>query len=301
MAEPTAHDEQRASTGNGRDVPALGVRGQETPDERAAKGKAARSRASRSAQATWQPPIDRADPVEILVAQEATRVPELLPIRHGRMLVSPFTFYRGAAAVMAADLAVTPTAGLRAQLCGDAHLSNFGGFASPERELVFDVNDFDETTPGPFEWDVKRLAASVEIAGRERGFDGRQRHAAVIAAVGEYRDAMQRFAEMGDLDVWYVKLDIDTLTQAVKSQGRKPKQLKKAARKAHTKDNMKALARLTRRVNGSLRIVSDPPLIVPLQDLIDAGETRDVEGEMHTVIDAYKRTLNGAAARLMDE
>ncbi|MGZ4332586.1 MAG: DUF2252 domain-containing protein [Solirubrobacteraceae bacterium] len=269
--------------------------------ERAARGRAARSQASRSAQAAWQPPADRADPVEILRGQEATRVPELVPIRHGRMLVSPFTFYRGAAAVMAADLAVTPTAGLRVQLCGDAHLSNFGGFASPARELVFDVNDFDETAPGPFEWDVKRLAASIEIAARERGFGGRKRRAAVIATVGEYRGAMQRFAGMRDLDVWYAKLDIDTLTRALQSTGKKGKRLEKSAEKARTKDSMKALSRLTHQVNGSLRIISDPPLIVPLQDLIDAGETRDLEREMRKLIDAYKRTLSGAAARLMDE
>ncbi len=274
---------------------------QATPEARAAKGRAARSVASRSAQATWQPPADRADPVKILLGQEATRVPELIPIRHGRMLVSPFTFYRGAAAVMAADLAATPTPGLRAQLCGDAHLSNFGGFASPERELVFDVNDFDETAPGPFEWDVKRLAASIEIAARERGFDSRQRQAAVIATVGEYRGAMQRFAGMGDLDVWYAKQDIETLTRAVQSEGHKGKQLEKAAEKAHTKDSTKALSRLTQQVNGTLRIVSDPPLIVPLQDLIDAGETPEIEREMSKLIDAYKRTLSGAAARLMDE
>ena len=196
MTELTPN-EQRTRTGNEGAVSASGLPVQATPDERAAKGRAARSQASRSAQAAWQPPADRADPVKILRAQEATRVPEFVPIRHGRMLVSPFTFYRGAAAVMAADLAATPTAGLRVQLCGDAHLSNFGGFASPERELVFDVNDFDETAPGPFEWDVKRLAASIEIAARERGFDSRTRQAAVIATVGEYRGAMQRFAGNG--------------------------------------------------------------------------------------------------------
>ena len=269
--------------------------------ERAARGRAARSRASRSAQAAWQPPADRADPVEILRGQEATRVPELVPIRHGRMLVSPFTFYRGAAAVMAADLATTPTAGLRVQLCGDAHLSNFGGFASPERELVFDVNDFDETAPGPFEWDVKRLAASIEIAARERGFSARKRQAAVIGTVGEYRSAMQQLAGMRDLDVWYAKLEIDTLTRALRSKRKAHKRVEKSAEKAHTKDSMKALSRLTHQVNGSLRIISDPPLIVPLQDLIDAGETRALERELRKLIDAYKRTLSGAAARLMDE
>ena len=203
MAELTATKGKLASTGNRGPAAASTLSAHATPNERIAKGKAARSQARRSAQATWQPPADREDPVKTLLAQEKTRVPELLPIRHGRMLVSPFTFYRGAAAVMAADLATTPTAGLRAQLCGDAHLSNFGGFASPERDLVFDVNDFDETAPGPFEWDVKRLAASIEIAGRERGFDSRRRQAAVTATVGEYRGAMQQFAGMGDMDLWY--------------------------------------------------------------------------------------------------
>ncbi len=301
MTDQTAHTERQKSTTKGSATAMSGLPAQTTPDARAANGRAARSVASRSAQATWQPPADRADPVKILRAQEAKRVPELIPIRHGRMLVSPFTFYRGAAAVMAADLAATPTAGLRVQLCGDAHLSNFGGFASPERELLFDVNDFDETAPGPFEWDVKRLAASIEIAGRERGFDSRKRQAAVIATVGEYRGAMQRFAGMGDLDVWYAKQDMETLTRAVQSEGHKPKELEKAAEKAHTKDSMKALSRLTQKVNGSLRIVSDPPLIVPLEDLVDAGETREFEREMRKLIDAYKRTLSGAAARLMDQ
>ena len=303
MAELTASSERQASNRGEGAVAASGLPGQvgPTPGERAAKGRAARSVASRSAQAAWQPPADRADPVEILLAQEATRVPELLPIRHGRMLVSPFTFYRGAAAVMAADLAVTPAAGLRVQLCGDAHLSNFGGFASPERELLFDVNDFDETAPGPFEWDVKRLAASIEIAGRERGFDGRKRQAAVIATVGEYRGAMQHFAGMGAVDIWYSKQDVETLTRALQSEGHKGKRLKETAEKAHTKDSMKAVSRLTEKVNGSLRIVSDPPLIVRLQDLGTAGEAREVEHEMRKLVDAYKRTLSGAAARLMDE
>jgi uncharacterized protein (DUF2252 family) len=296
-----APKEKRNSTSNGRRVGVSGLPVEATPDERAARGRAARSQVSLSDQAAWQAGADRADPVEILRGQEVTRVPELVPIRHGRMLVSPFTFYRGAAAVMAADLAATATAGLRAQLCGDAHLSNFGGFASPERELLFDVNDFDETAPGPFEWDVKRLAASIEIAARERGFSGRKRRVAVVATVGEYRDAMRRFAGMRDLDIWYAKQDIETLTRALRSTGKKGKRLKTAAAKAHTKDSMKALSRLTHQVNGSPRIISDPPLIVPIQDLIDAGETRDLEREMRTLINAYKRTLSGAAARLMDD
>jgi uncharacterized protein (DUF2252 family) len=217
------------------------------------------------------------------------------------MLVSPFTFFRGAAAVMAADLAATPISGLRAQLCGDAHLSNFGGFASPERDLVFDVNDFDETAPGPFEWDVKRLAASIEIVGRERGLDDGERLAAVLATAAQYRTAMRQFAGMGGLEVWYGRLDIETLLRALRSEGRSGSGVKKEAQKARTKDSMRALSRFTRRVDGTLRIVSDPPLIVSLDDLVDGSEGRDLEHEMRKLVDAYKRTLRGAARRLMDE
>ncbi len=198
-------------------------------------------------------------------------MPELLPIRYGRMLVSPFTFYRGAAAVMAGDLAASPSTELRVQLCGDAHLSNFGAFASPERDLVFDINDFDETAPGPFEWDVKRLAASIEIAGRDRGFSERQRQASVVATVAEYRGAMRQYAGMRDLDVWYSKIDVQSLLDAVRTEGKTGKKVQRAAEKARTKDSMKALSRLTDEVDGSLRIVGDPPLVVPLDDLIAAG------------------------------
>ena len=179
--------------------------------ERAAAGKAARSQAPRSAHAAWEPPADRADPVEILEAQALSRVPELVPIRYGRMAVSPFTFFRGAAAVMAADLATTPVSGLRVQACGDAHLSNFGTFAAPDRRLVFDLNDFDESLPGPWEWDVKRLAASFAIAGRENGFKAKQRREAVLTAVGNYREAMRGFASLSDLEVWYARLDVESL------------------------------------------------------------------------------------------
>src|SRR3954469_16960825 len=181
-----------------------------TAAERTARGKAARAEVPRSSHAAWAP-VARQDPVSILEAQATTRVPELVPIRYGRMLVSPFTFYRGSAAVMAADLAQTPQSGIRAQLCGDAHLANFGGFASPERELVFDINDFDETVPGPWEWDVKRLAASVEIAGRDRGFPDADRVAAVRAVGRGYRRAMCRFAELTNLEVWYAHADVDEL------------------------------------------------------------------------------------------
>src|SRR6201992_896556 len=168
--------------------------------ERAAEGKAARSVAPRSTHGEWTPPGNPKDPVAIIEAQDATRVPELVPIRHGRMSASPFTFYRGAAAVMAADLATTPTSGFRVQPCGDAHLSNFGAFAAPDRRLVFDLNDFDETLPGPWEWDVKRLAASFAIAARERGFKPSRCEAAVMRAVRTYREAMREFASLGNLE-----------------------------------------------------------------------------------------------------
>src|SRR5690348_18346547 len=177
-----------------------------TPEERAARGRAARVECPRSSHAGFELTADR-DPVAILEAQAPSRVPELVPIRYGRMLVSPFTFYRGAAAVMAHDLAPTPRSGLRVQLCGDAHLSNVGGFASPERTLVFDLNDFDETLPGPFEWDLKRLAASFEIAGRDRDFTKAERTRAILNTVRSYREWMRKFAEARNLDVWYAHLD----------------------------------------------------------------------------------------------
>ena len=179
-----------------------------TPAERAARGKAARGELPRSAHADWEPAPRRRDPVDLLEEQAETRLPELAPIRYGRMLVSPFTFFRGGAYLMAADLADGPRTGLHAQLCGDAHLSNFGIFAAPDRRLVFSINDFDETLPGPFEWDVKRLAASFAVAGRDRGFDEAIRRSVVMTAVREYREAMARFAEMRNIDVWYARLDV---------------------------------------------------------------------------------------------
>ncbi|MGZ4287115.1 MAG: DUF2252 domain-containing protein [Solirubrobacteraceae bacterium] len=300
MAQQTAPARQKATTSNGAAKPRPGIRRHPTPEERTAAGRAARANTSRSAQATWQPPADRANPVDILRKQGETRVQELLPIRYGRMLVSPFTFYRGAAAVMANDLAHTPSAGLGVQLCGDAHLSNFGLFASPERDLVFDINDFDETAPGPFEWDVKRLAASIEIAGRDRGFDDRERQAAVVATVGEYRAAIRRLAGMRDLDVWYAKIDVERLLNALKSEGFSGKKVEKAAAKAQTKDSMKALSRLTHEVDGALRIIGDPPLIVPLQDLVHE-DSEVLVREMRKLLDAYKRSLSGAARRLMEQ
>src|SRR5215831_12511153 len=211
-----------------------------TASERAARGRSARAECPRSSHAGFELAPDR-DPVAILQAQAASRVPELVPVRYGRMLVSPFTFYRGAAAVMAHDLAATPRAGLRVQLCGDAHLSNVGGYASPERTLVFDLNDFDETLPGPFEWDVKRLAASFEIAGRDRDLTEAQRTKAVLHTLGAYRVWMRRLAEMTNLDVWYAHLDADTLEAQLREQqdNQQVKLVARSAAKARTKDSMK--------------------------------------------------------------
>src|SRR3954453_10387919 len=182
-----------------------------TPDERAARGKATRAEVSRASHGAWEPALHRPDPVELLEEQAQTRVPELVPIRYGRMLVSPFTFYRGAAYLMASDLASGPRSGLHTQLCGDAHLSNFGAFAAPDRRLVFSLNDFDETLPGPFEWDVKRLVVSFAVAGRDRGFDDKQR-AAINHEVGRaYREAIRGYAAMKNLDLWYTRLDADAI------------------------------------------------------------------------------------------
>ena len=263
-----------------------------TEAERAARGRAARAEVSRASHSLLGELVDR-DPVGLLDEQAGSRVPELVPIRYGRMLVSPFTFYRGAAAIMAHDLGPTPRAGLRVQLCGDAHLSNFGGFASPERSLVFDLNDFDETLPGPFEWDVKRLAASFEIAGRDRGFSDAERRTAVLSVLRTYREAIRRFATMNHLELWYSRLDAEMLTAQLRAQADK-KQARaadKAAAKGRSKDSMKAFAKLTRIVDGKPQIVSDPPLIVPVQELAAGVAGRDVEEEIRGLLRVYRGSL----------
>jgi hypothetical protein len=239
-----------------------------TTVERAELGRAARRRVTRSSQADCEPAPDRESPLAILARQDATRLPELLPIKYGRMVESPFAFYRGSAAVMAADLGSMASSELRVQLCGDAHLANFGTYASPDRTLVFDLNDFDETTPGPFEWDVKRLAASIEIAARHRGFRKRERVTAVAAAARTYREAMQQFAGMGRLAVWYLRMDERTLIAAMQSQAASAaaiKRVERGAAKARAKDNLRALARLTESDNGTLCFASRPPLLVPVK------------------------------------
>jgi uncharacterized protein (DUF2252 family) len=269
--------------------------------ESAAVGKAARSRVPRSAHKGWEPSADRADPIAVLAAQEDTRVPELVPLRHARMVASPFAFFRGAAAVMAADLAATPDSGLRVQACGDAHLSNFGIFAAPDRRLVFDLNDFDETLPGPWEWDVKRLAASFEIAGREGGFKRRERSAAVLAAAASYREAMRGFSSLRNLELWYARLDVEAALARVEVEDpTATKRLRKGVAKAHAKNNLRALERLTRVVDGELRIVSEPPLIVPAEELLPEAEAADLEQFLLGVLADYRETLQADRRHLLD-
>jgi uncharacterized protein (DUF2252 family) len=262
-----------------------------SPRERAVAGKAVRSEIPRSSHAEWVVAGDRPDPIGILEGQAKTRLPELIPIRYGRMLASPFAYFRGAAAVMASDLGATQPCGLHAQLCGDAHLSNFGVFASPERRLVFSVNDFDETLSGPFEWDVKRLAASVDIAGRERGFTASERLATVLATVRSYRRAMRRFAKMRDLDVWYARLDVERLGQRLR-QGATKAQVKifeRTIEKARHKDSMQAMRKLTYRDNGRPRITSSPPMIIPVEEVV--GGVMSADEEVEQLLDAYRQSL----------
>jgi uncharacterized protein (DUF2252 family) len=265
------------------------------------RGRAARGDAPRSSQAWWEPTSDRADPVEILRQQAETRIPALVPIRHGRMLRSPFAFFRGAAAIMAADLAATRTSGLGVQLCGDAHLLNFGGFAAPDRALVFDVNDFDETLPGPWEWDVKRLAASISVACQERGFGTGERRDVVTATVRAYRQAMVDFAAMRTIDVWYARLDI---TRQVELWGdrltaSRRKGLDKALAKARAKDSLRAFAKLAHEVDGKPRIVSDPPLIVPLEQLALGTDPALMKDALLAMLDDYRQTLQGDRQHLL--
>jgi uncharacterized protein (DUF2252 family) len=273
-----------------------------SPTERAAAGKAARSAAPRSSHGEWKPAEGRVDPVELLEQQATTRVGELVPLRYGRMLASPFAFYRGAAAVMAADLAPTPQSGLQVQLCGDAHLSNFGAFASPERQLVFDLNDFDETLPGPWEWDVKRLAASIAVAGRERGFDGRERRRIVRATVAEYRQTMQSLAAIGNLEVWYQRLDLKAITKGWEAAvgARERKTFERGVEKARSKDRMRAFSKLVREVDGKPRIVSEPPLIVPFSELAAEADGIDAEAKVMEVLADYRSSLDLDRCALLD-
>ena len=286
-------------------------------DERRALGKEARNRTPPSSHTGWAAAADRPDPVGLLQEQNLTREPDLVPVRHGRMVVSPFTFYRGTARIMAADLDGTPTAGLNVQLCGDAHLSNFGAFASPERRLLFDLNDFDETLPGPFEYDVKRLAASFTIAARNNGFAKADTKATTLRSVAAYREAMASFAQMGTMDIWYAHLDEDELMSGVQSAAAEAKKAskktakvakqaektaKKSAAKAHTRDSLQALSKLGELVDGQYRIVSQPPIVVPARDLeATYGLSADqMERMLREQFRAYRATLRDDQRRLLE-
>ena len=287
----------------------------QTVAERKALGRDARGRVALADHATWQPPADRADPVSLLEAQNLTRDPDLVPVRHGRMMASPFTFYRGSAAIMAADLASTPTAGLDVQLCGDAHLSNFGAYASPERELLFDVNDFDETLPGPFEYDVKRLAASLAVAARNNGFSAAEMSKATRRVGKAYRTAMTQFANMPTMDIWYAHTSEDDMRAAIDSLARRGKKSggkvspditvkrgEAALRKAHSRTNLQALAKLTEVVDGRQRIASQPPVLVPLRELEDRyrRDAQELEQVVRGQFVEYRSTLEDARRRLLD-
>src|SRR6266567_909914 len=254
--------------------------GQLTPAECAERGKAARAAVPRASHAVFDPPPGRADPVGLLAEQAKARVPELVPVRWGRMMVSPFTFYRG------------------------AHLSNFGVFGSAERRLVFDVNDFDETLPGPWEWDVKRLAASLEVAGRDNGFPGKDRRAIVLATVASYRQAMRDFAGMTNLQVWYAHADMDQLRAQFESQlkTRQRKLVDKDLAKARTRDSMQEVAKLTRIVDGRPRLIADPPLLVPAADLLpDQGDLAAFKAQLTGLIARYRRTLETDRRFLLEQ
>ena len=309
-------------------------------EERRAEGAESRERTPPSAHGEWTPGADRFDPIALLEQQNETREPDLVPVRHGRMMVSPFTFFRGTAKVMAADLEHTPTAGLTVQLCGDAHLSNFGAFASPERQLLFDLNDFDETLPGPFEYDVKRLAASFTIAARNNGFGDADARNATLAAVRGYRETMAEFAEMSTMDVWYAHLSEATLMAAIerfaaastdtsgtKASNKKNKKKKKknatnaeakaakkrtpkneakrarkTAEKARTRDSLQALSKLAEVVDGRYRIISQPPIVVPMRDLKgrQGMSAEQFEHEIHEQFRAYRATLQDDRRRLLE-
>ncbi|MGZ4736943.1 MAG: DUF2252 domain-containing protein [Acidimicrobiia bacterium] len=264
-----------------------------TPEERAERGRAARARVPRASHTGWEPPNGRTSPVDVLKEQATTRLAELIPIRHARMTASPFAFYRGAAAVMAADLATTPSSGLRVQCCGDAHLANFGGFAAPDRMIVFDINDFDETLPGPWEWDVKRLVASFEIAARSREFDTKVRSQIVEGTTRAYRETMRQLATLRNLDLWYLRFD--EADAYAKWEERVPqsalKRFQKNLTKARSKDSLKAFDKLTTKVDGEIRIASDPPLIVSLEDLATPDEAGLLRVALYEWFRGYRQSL----------
>ncbi len=274
-----------------------------TVEERIADGRAARSRAPRSTQGQFEVDGNRPDPIALLEEQAATRVPELVPIRYARMSASPFAFFRGAALIMAADLAPTPTTGITVQLCGDAHVSNFGIFASPERQLVFDINDFDETLPGPWEWDVKRLAASLHIAGQGNGFTNAQARSVVLAAVARYRTAMAEFAAMSNLAVWYANVPVESaLSRAQKViDPRTAKLASRTVAKAKTRDHLHSFAKLVE-VNGEqIRFISDPPLLVRMDELLDEAARPEMAARIQQAFLDYRESLSADRRSLLDQ
>jgi uncharacterized protein (DUF2252 family) len=270
--------------------------------EREELGKSTRKKCPRESHSVWEAKTDRPNPLDLLQAQATTRIPELIPIRYGRMLASPFAFYRGAAAIMACDLATLPHTGLRVQLCGDAHISNFGGFASPERELVLDINDFDETLPGPWEWDVKRLAASIEIAGRERNFKTKERYGLVLAAVSEYHQAMREFAGLGNLALWYLHLNLEQFQTRWKmtAKSKAVRTLEEEFAQGFHRDNQRAFEKLTTRIDGKLRIAAHPPLVVPVEDLLPEQHKGEFEETMRTLLRKYRSTLQPDRRQLLE-
>jgi uncharacterized protein (DUF2252 family) len=273
-----------------------------TVQERVARGKAARREVPRTTHAELNTGVGRPDPIALLEKQAETRVPELVPIRYGRMLVSPFTFYRGAALIMASDLSGGARSGLNVQLCGDAHLMNFGVFNTPERRMVFDINDFDETAPGPFEWDVKRLAASFAIAGRDNGFSTKERRRALLAVAASYRTSMAEFAGMTNLAVWYTTLDV---ANYVEQSGKLAAKVRKRAEanidKARTKDSLQAFEKLTHLVDGERRIISDPPLIEPIEDIVSGHSRDELVSLLHELVARYRQTLQSDRRHLLEE
>ncbi len=274
-----------------------------TRKQRVARGKAARKAVPREHHAEFSP-AHRPDPISLLEEQALTRVPELVPIRYGRMSVSPFTFYRGAALIMASDLATAPNTGIRAQLCGDAHLSNFGMFGSPERNLVFDVNDFDETAPGPWEWDVKRLAASFEVSARDMELDDASRRTAVLGAVRAYREAMEEFASKRNLDVWYAYINADNLVPELRAQATVPERanrLDRSLANVRTRESMHVLTKLTEDSGGEPRIVSQPPLVVPMVELVGKDGAASFFEVIRTELRRYGRTLETDRRHLLEQ
>jgi uncharacterized protein (DUF2252 family) len=265
----------------------------DSPENRAARGRSLRANVRRSSHAGYEPHAGRPDPVALLEEQAAQRLPELVPIRYGRMAASPFSFFRGAAAVMASDLASTPVSEIRVQLCGDAHLANFGGFASAERQLMFDLNDFDETFPGPWEWDVKRLAASIAIAARELDFSRKRTGKVVRGAVTQYRKAMQQFAGMGNLATWYTRASADELSDLVRQRGTEQQvhALDKTVSRAWRRDNARAFAKLAVTENGDARIRADPPLIVPIDALVRDEDADQLHRAARRLITSYLSSL----------